>query len=115
MSTSKGIRANIYKHCDRDFSNKGISYYCDHVTIVGPDIPEVDEATDQAPAVAIGHRAGAIYLAPLSRPEGVVGPMMGGCYVGSSDSRVRAAFGLYGAVALHDRFETQAQYDALSI
>jgi hypothetical protein len=49
-----------------------------------------------------------------------VGPMMGGTYVATSDSRfgdaVRALVGgaSVGAVPLHDRFETTAQYAALS-
>lgn len=52
--------------------------------------------------------------------EKTVGPMFGGCYIATSDSRfsreVERVLGspFYGAVALHDRWETPAQYEALS-
>ena len=48
------------------------------------------------------------------QPEGMVGPMMGGNFAHTSDSRFREAVGFYGAVAVHDRYETVAQYEALS-
>lgn len=44
--------------------------------------------------------------------EDSVGPMMGGCYIGTSDSRFAQLAGRRTTepVALHDRFETVAQY-----
>jgi hypothetical protein len=42
-------------------------------------------------------------------------PMMGGCYVATSDSRFSKATGIYGAVPLHDRYETSEQTRDLSI
>jgi hypothetical protein len=110
----KGLRADIYRYNNQDFSNHGISSRCHQVTIVGPGIPEVFEATDEAPAVELYHIGNSVNLRPLDKPSGAVGPMMGGCYVGSSDSRFGDAIGFYGAVALHDRFETPTQYDSLS-
>lgn len=50
----------------------------------------------------------------MERREGHVGPMMGGTYVATSDSRFREAAGFYGAVAFHDRFETPEQYASMS-
>lgn len=117
MSTSlKGLRADIYKHSGQDFSNGGISSRCNEVTIVGPGIPEVHEANEHAPAVRINVRqigGPVVSLEPVDKPSGVVGPMAGGCYVGTCDSRLREAIGFYGAVSLHDRFETQEQYNRL--
>lgn len=54
------------------------------------------------------------------RPANAAGPMFGGCYVATSDSRfsdeVERIVGgrFYGAVALHDRFETQELHEMLS-
>lgn len=56
---------------------------------------------------------------PLRKPD-QVGPMAGGHYAGTSDGRFSAAVEkilgsrFYGAVPIHDRFETVAQYEALS-
>lgn len=54
------------------------------------------------------------------RPAGYVGPMAGGNYAESSDDRftkaVRELGGhpFYGALSVHDRFETPAEYRSLS-
>ena len=63
---------------------------------------------------------GTIRLEPRNKPQGMCGPMMGGSYAGTSDSRfsrmVERLTGQpwHGAVAVHDRFETWAQYEFLS-
>lgn len=40
------------------------------------------------------------------RVPGAAGPMFGGSYAGATDGRFRKALGFYGAVAIHDRYET---------
>ena len=45
-------------------------------------------------------------LKPLMQPSGLVGPMAGGNLAYNSDSRCRRVY------HIHDRFETQAAYDA---
>lgn len=63
-----------------------------------------------------------IHLEPVNPPAGpkTVGPMMGGSYAATSDARFSRAcrsmlgFPFYGAVAVHDRFETPEMYEALS-
>jgi len=57
---------------------------------------------------------GGVFARPLSVPEGHVGPMMGGDYLATSDSRLGRAAGHRGAVPLHDRFETPAMHALLS-
>ena len=47
-------------------------------------------------------------LSPLLQPSNVVGPMSGGNLAYSSDSRCKHVY------HIHDRFETQEQYDHLS-
>jgi hypothetical protein len=60
--------------------------------------------------VFIPEKRGANYWAvyPLMQPENVVGPMAGGNLAHSSDSRCKYVY------HIHDRFETQELYDALS-
>lgn len=57
------------------------------------------------------------YAVPLVRPDNVCGPMFGGNFVYTCDSRLAQAMGTTTTepVSVHDRFETQREYDALSI
>ena len=57
------------------------------------------------------------YAAPLIRPANKLGPMFGGNFIYTSDDNFYKMCGLTTAspIAVHDRFETQAEYDALSI
>lgn len=112
-----GLRAYIYRN-GADCSNGGISGRCDAVTIIDDEIDAPFAPSDEAPAVRFerrkfGNRAANCFV-PVDQPEGRVGPMFGGCYVGSSDSRFARLVGVYGAVPLHDRFETPAEYEVLS-
>lgn len=56
------------------------------------------------------------YAEPLIRPENKVGGMMGGNFVYTCDSRLYKLNGLTCAtpIPVHDRFEGQREYDALS-
>lgn len=55
-----------------------------------------------------------LHVEPMfSRPEGMAGPMFGGNYVMTSDSRFRRAFGPR-PLPVHDRWETWEQNEALS-
>ena len=47
-------------------------------------------------------------LIPLNKKKGLLGPMNGGNLAYTSDSRCRQIY------HIHDRFETQEQYDTLS-
>ncbi len=117
-----GVRVDVLRSSRyEDWTNGGVSAHHDRLTVVnvtGPFEPNYD-----APAVALvdGPR-GSKHLAPVIfdgthwqevRPQGHVGPMHGGNYA-TGDSRLSDALGFYGAVAIHDRFETVAEYEALS-
>ena len=55
------------------------------------------------------------HIEPYAKPEHV-GWMMGGNYAASSDSRFADMVGgIYGAIPVHDRQETQELYDRLSM
>lgn len=126
-----GIIADIYKAKGQSFSNGGLSEYRDQVTVV--NVPGPFEPNAERPAVLLveGNVPGSVKIVQAeqdgegrwlpARPARSVGPMHGGCYVGTSDSRfgetVRelggARFG--GPVALHDRFESPELYRTLSL
>lgn len=124
-----GLRAEVYRTARLgDCSNGGLSSRVDTVTIVNAEGPFKPD--EHAPAVLLQKGPmGTVNAVPvtafgegwaLDRPGGGVGPMMGGAYIATSDSRFREKVdnlldgsGFYGAVALHDRFETAAQYAAM--
>ena len=107
----KGITALIYRDAlGIDFSNRGISATVTEVTVVGPGIDPVFEATDERPAVRIVKRenaSGTIYHAEPLPTQGEPAPwyMFGGTFIFSSDSRFRESIDFYGALPLHDRRE----------
>lgn len=127
-----GLRADILKANGKSYSNGGISANHNEVTIVNIDGPF--EPSDDAPAVMLvpGNLPGTVKLVPAhfvqglvssawlpNKANGGVGPMAGGCYVNSSDSRFGQAVRKMlpceprhfdGAVSLHDRYETAEQY-----
>ena len=66
-----------------------------------------DRIEDKSTIFIPEHRGGEYWaLNPLVQPTGFVGPMCGGNLAYSSDSRCRRVY------HIHDRFETQNQYDA---
>jgi hypothetical protein len=120
-----GLHVSVYRNAELrgDFTNGGISSSADHLTVVNVSGPF--EPSDDAPAVALIDGAlGTKILVPVLqdskgkwqrvRAQGHVGPMAGGNYAASSDSRFGEAVGFYGAVSIHDRFETMEQYALLS-
>jgi hypothetical protein len=124
-----GLRISVYRDADgHDSTNGGISSHVKNLTVVNADGPF--EPNADAPAVLIeeGYRS-TVRLVPaifadgkwvrLSSQtcsktdfDGVVGPMFGGNYAATSDSRFREAIekitggSFYGAVAIHDRYES---------
>jgi len=110
----KGLRLTIYTPSYGNCSNGGVSSKCESLTLVGPGIPEIFEASEEAPAVEIktGHQGYQYVGLVESRKPSLISPMAGGCMVWSTDSRVREVMPY--ALSLHDRYETQEEYDALS-
>lgn len=117
----KGLRASIYNNAEYgNCSNGGISAKCKQVTIVGPGIPEIFEANEEAPAVEIERRMigrdEVVSARPYGKPSDTkeyAGPMFGGCFIYTSDSRFRELVSPQ-PVALHDRFESWEMYDFMS-
>ena len=112
----KGMLVSVLRSADGDFTNGGISSKFTRFVLCGPGIPELFEPTEQTPALIYDRRRGGSWqkASPIVRDDkGMVGPMFGGNYVTSSDSRFNEATGGQ-PIAVHDRFETAEQYRMLS-
>lgn len=116
----KGLRVSIYKS-DYIGPQDQPSTNVQKLTLVGviPNMhkrfPELFEPTEDAPAAKVVHRhifGEDLYHIevidnPMNKP-GSVGPMHGGNFAYTSDGR----FPWSRPLAIHDRYETQAHYDA---
>ena len=95
-----------------DSSNGGISSWATHVTLINVEGPF--EPTEDRPAVCLVRRTFGkkeyLHVEPvdISTGQKQIGPMFGGAFIYSSDSR----FGKISQypIALHDRFETPEEY-----
>jgi hypothetical protein len=103
----KGLICEIYDSPLGNCSNNGISSKTKKVTLVGENVPEIFEVSDDAPAVRILERSvrGEKYLTayPLEKFAGEKWFMFGGAFIYSSDSRF-CEISPY-PVPLHDRVE----------
>jgi len=124
----RGISVNIYRSDLGDCTNGGATSPANSqgktVILFDPEIRNGNYALDKCkddPRVIclrvvrrwIGTKNEYIHCEPINaKGDGCVGPMAGGNYVGSSDSRF-CDVSPY-PIPVHDRFETQAQYDMLS-
>lgn len=79
------------------------------------------EPTEERPAVALRRGVlGGCIAVPVEVPDGLVGPMEGGAFIDSSDSRFSravkeiAGVDFHGAVPLHDRFDMPQHRELLT-
>ena len=116
----KGLICGILENKDiGNCSNNGISSRHDSVLVV-MDNPraQIFEEDPKRPTVKIVRRnifgKEYIHAEPVNQPkEGNIGWIMGGCFITTSDSRFSNLVSPY-PVPLHDRQETQEEYDMLS-
>ena len=114
----KGIIVNIYKP-DYDSTNKGVSSKATQAYLVGEGVPEIFDVGDDKPVFVLIERnlfgRVVVHAQPIGKPQdrNAVGPMFGGNFLYSSDSRFRDRVNEY-PIPIHDRFETKEQYEALS-
>ncbi len=104
-----GLILDIYRGgYDSDLNS---FYGKERVTVVNLDGPFAP--TESAPAAYLTKNSlGDPIIVPAEDVKGTIGPMFGGTFAHTSDSRMRVGF--YGAVPIHDRYETPALYRALS-
>lgn len=120
MAKIKALSLDVYANGRyRKCANGGWTEEHDELYVACPEgYLEIDE--DDPALFKFGTAAGTIHLRPYKDIKGCAGPMMGGSYAGTSDSRfsrmVKALTGhpWHGAVAVHDRYETWEQYEFLS-
>jgi hypothetical protein len=143
VSNLKGLLLHVYRQADPlfpDCSNGGVSAKHNRLIVVGtkrhdedmkplPRESQVFSPSDEAPAVVLVESGVPGLYGPHLEPleyvdahntKAYAGPMAGGNYAGTCDSRW-AALGrdVFGhdrldIVAVHDRFESWDQYYALS-
>lgn len=113
MKTTKGLLCDIYKSGDYDCTNHGLSSKNTNLIFVDAEGPFEGTVENSVKLVKRNlFRGEYLHAEPLVKPEGMVGPMFGGNFIYSSDSRFRAISAY--PIPLHDRFETPEQYKTLS-
>lgn len=115
----KAIKINVYRNTrGYDCTNGGVSSKYDSLLLLCEDgWVEVDENNLPENAVKVVRRhvcGDEIVCIQPCKPAVGVGYMFGGNYAASSDGRFRDLVGIYGAVAIHDRDESQETNDLLS-
>lgn len=110
----KGLLVFVYRHgCD--CTAGGITSKLEQIILVGPGIEGPFEVKEGEPYLELTQRS-ADYMCAVpvnvGNKSGLVGPMFGGNFVYSSDSRFRKICAY--PLPVHDRYETQACNDALS-
>ena len=113
----KGLIVSVYRDADgTDCSNRGITSRFTELTLVDPEIDPIFEATPDCPAILLVRRTIGgkpyIHAVPADLVDSGKIVMFGGNYIVSSDSRV-CAINPY-PIPVHDRVETQEEYDRLS-
>lgn len=113
----KAIPVDVYRHGAVDCTNGGVSSrYTSLFVVCDNGWITIDEEHKPANLCKLVKRhlfgRDVYHVEPYEAPTGA-GWMMGGNYCASSDSRFeRAVGGMYGAVAIHDRQETWAEYNS---
>lgn len=125
----KGLRVGVLRDAGLgDCTNGGVTGKHNRVTLFVPGRLDgyIDPAEAQNALVAINRPEFGWYAVPaewvkvvngkpvVTPPAGSVGPMFGGNFIYTSDSRFREAVG-WQPIPVHDRVETPEQYRALSI
>jgi len=110
----KGLLCFIFHDHLGNSSNGGISSRCKEVVLL--DAADVFDATAERPAVRLVRRGNYTIAVPVMEPHGkLIGPMFGGCFIHTCDSRFRKFVGHDYPVPLHDRWESPELNRMLSI
>ena len=110
----KGLRVSTLRNADLgNCTNGGVSAKYNSFILTGEGVPEIFKPGNDCPELKLVYRPGINYYhaEPVEgRWENSIGWMFGGNYITSSDSRFPNRY----PIPIHDRQETQAQYDTLS-
>jgi pSer/pThr/pTyr-binding forkhead associated (FHA) protein len=106
MAQDKGLICEIFKSRYQSSSNGGLSEHHEEVTLIGIDC-DVFGVRPHRPAVRLVYRdlggkyGRYVHAEPVEQPSGGCGPMFGGTYICTSDSRFPSPY----PIPLHDRWE----------
>jgi hypothetical protein len=112
-----GLRVDIFRSDYRSTLNLFDGVDCLTITNAeGPFAP----APNAPAALLVSGAFGEPIIVPSEIPANMAGPMFGGSYAATSDSRFGAAMkavtgkSIYGALPIHDRVEDWATYRSMS-
>ena len=116
---TKGLLVFVYKRDGLDCSANGISS-CNK-TLILTSVEDLDGGVEMIAPVFTGCQWDSVKIienvpghycaVPITpTPKGMVGPMFGGNFIYSSDSRFPFPY----PIPIHDRYETQKCYNTLS-
>lgn len=100
----KGMHVSILKAADMsDCTNHGITSKATSALLVGEGVPEIFEADENQPVLVLDTKyfRDCIRAVPAVQPTDKAGPMFGGNFIFSSDSRFPSRY----PIPVHDRFE----------
>lgn len=107
-----GLIVDVYRNSSSDCTANGLSSKQNTLILIGIDGPFEGDEKNSVKLVTRWLSGRWYYHAePLVKPEGMIGPMMGGNFIYTSDSRFPADY----PIPLHDRFETPEAYEHLNI
>jgi hypothetical protein len=112
----RGLVVHVLRPSHGSSTNGGVTSKHHEFVLTGDGVEGPFEPTAELPELKLvrrrlGGRYGEyLHAEPVEKPSGMCGPMFGGNYITSSDSRFP---GIY-PIPVHDRYETQEEYDALS-
>lgn len=111
----KGMLVSFYRCADgRDCTNGGVSAQAVNALLIGEGIPQIFEGTSVDTVLELKKKniyGEYVYAVPLIAPgddkSGMVGPMFGGNFIYTSDSRFPNRY----PIPVHDRWEYQGAVD----
>ena len=113
---AKGILVSVFRSRG-DSTNGGVTAEHNDFVLVGKGIPEIFEPSEGTPALQLHWRGtppsgghAVPYAVPVDppKPGKATGPMMGGNFIYTCDSRLRRIWP--SPIAVHDRYETRSDY-----
>ena len=116
MNEFKGEHVKVLRESSLgDCTNGGASAKHDRLLVIGDNVDQRWDENDLSKIFVLVkrdlHDGPYYHIEPLNKPKNMVGPMFGGNYC-TPDGSLRSITKY--PIPIHDRFETQSQYDTLS-
>lgn len=101
----RGLLVHVLRDAGGGSTNGGVSSTYDAFILVGPGVDGPFEPSDDCPALVLVRRnisGEYLHVEPPAAVGGMVGPMFGGNFVYTSDSRFPGRY----PIPVHDRYES---------